>query len=110
MGIIETSFESIEVDQLIPSFLEFLFGGGLSMEQGGLWGIALLITVAMVSFLSLKNFSTDRAMVVSALITWITALLSLKAGGINTFIFGLVCIYTVYAIYQLFSERSMGEN
>jgi len=58
----------------------------------------------MVSFMIFKAYSTDRAMIVSAIITWIISFLALKAGWISNGIFFIVCAYTVYAIYKLFEK------
>jgi glycerol-3-phosphate acyltransferase PlsY len=106
MGIIESSYENLEVSNLLPSFFKFLFGGALSMENGSLWGIALILTTAMVSFLSFKGFRYEKAMAPSGILTAIVGLLALKAGWINNSVFVLTCIYAVGGIFYLFKERS----
>lgn len=108
-SIIDSSFESLNSSQLLPSFFQWLLGGALNIENGSLWGIGLLMVVALVSLFSLKAFSTDRAMMVSSMITFIVGLLILKAGWISNFIFTLCCIYVVYALYELFKHRSQEE-
>jgi len=43
--------------------------------SGGFFGIALIVTIFVVSFLSLKNYSTERAFAGSMLITTILGIL-----------------------------------
>jgi len=104
--LIDSSYNALDSSNILPSFFTWLFGGALSLENGGVWGIGLILVVSMVSFLVFKGFSTDKAMIVSSMITWVIALLSLKAGWINNFIFGLVCIYVIYSIYKLYDKQS----
>lgn len=109
--IIDSSYENLDSSQLLPSFFQWMFGNALNLDgNGGIWGIGLLMVVAIVSLFSFKAFSTDRAMIVSALLTWIISLLVLKAGWINNFVFTLCCIYVVYALYELFKKRSAEEQ
>jgi hypothetical protein len=107
--IIDSSYSNLDVSQLLPSFFQWMFGNALNFNNGSLWGIGLLMVVAVVSLFTFKSFSTDRAMIVSAFITWIISLLALKAGWISNFIFTLTCIYVVYALYELFKKRSAEE-
>jgi hypothetical protein len=106
MGLIETSFESLDVSNLIPSFFQYIFSGALNFENGNIFGIALLLVVGMVSFLTFKGFSYEKAMLPSSFITWLIGLLALKAGWINNTIFFLTCIYVVGAFYYVFKESS----
>jgi hypothetical protein len=105
-NLIDSSFESLDINNLVPSFFEWLFGGALSMENGSIFGIALLLTVAMVSFLAFKGFRYDKAILPSSFITWLIGLLALKAGWINNTIFFLTCIYVVVGFYYVFKESS----
>jgi hypothetical protein len=109
MGIIESSYDNLETAQLIPSFFEWLFGGALSNGDGSLFGIGLLLVVAVSTFLMFKGFRYEKAMITSAFITFITGLLTLSAGWIGTGIFTLTCIYLVIGLYYLFKESSSEE-
>jgi len=107
--LIDSSYANLDSGNLIPSFFTWLFGGALNFQNGSLWGVGLVLCVAMVSFMTFKVYSTDRAMIVSAIITWIISFLVLKAGWISNGIFFIVCAYTVYAIYKLFEKQSQFE-
>jgi len=107
--LIDSSYANLDSGNLIPSFFTWLFGGALNFQNGSLWGVGLVLCVAMVSFMIFKAYSTDRAMIVSAIITWIISFLVLKAGWISNGIFFIVCAYTVYAIYKLFEKQSQFE-
>ncbi len=107
--LIDSSYANLDSGNLIPSFFTWLFGGALNFQNGSLWGVGLVLCVAMVSFMTFKVYSTDRAMIVSAIITWIISFLALKAGWISNGIFFIVCAYTVYAIYKLFEKQSQFE-
>ena len=107
--LIDSSYANLDSGNLIPSFFTWLFGGALNFQNGSLWGVGLVLCVAMVSFMTFKAYSTDRAMIVSAIITWIISFLVLKAGWISNGIFFIVCAYTVYAIYKLFEKQSQFE-
>jgi hypothetical protein len=106
VDIIDSSFSSIDSSNLIPSFFSWLFGNALSLENGSIFGVGLVLLTAMVSFLSFKGFRYEKAMVPSAFITWIVALFSLKAGWINNTVFVLCCIYAVVAMYYLWDKSS----
>jgi len=107
--LIDSSYANLDSGNLIPSFFTWLFGGALNFQNGSLWGVGLVLCVAMVSFMTFKVYSTDRAMIVSAIITWIISFLALKAGWISNGIFFIVCAYAVYAIYKLFEKQSQFE-
>jgi len=109
MGIIESSYENIDTGQLLPSFFQWLFGGALNNGDGSLFGIGLLLVVAVSVFLMFKGFRYEKAMITSSFITLIVGILTLSAGwiGIKTFI--LVCLYVAIAIYYLFKESSAEE-
>lgn len=109
VDLIDSSFESLDVGNLVPSFLSWLFGGALNLENGSLWGTGLILVVGMISFLTFKGFRYEKAMAPSSLITWIVAGLSLKAGWISNNVFFLVCVYVVVAFYYLFKESSAEE-
>jgi len=107
--IIDSSFESLDVGNLLPSFLQWLMGGALNLEDGGILGIGLLLVVGLVSFLTFKGFRYEKAMITSAMITWIISLLILKMGWINNTVFVICCIYVVVALYYLYKESSAEE-
>jgi Ca2+/Na+ antiporter len=109
MGIIDSSYENLEVSQLLPSFFEWAFGGALNQGDGSLFGVGLISLIAVSSFLMFKGFRYEKAMITSAMITFITGLLSLSAGWIGAGIFTFVCIYFVIALYYLF-KKSSGEE
>lgn len=109
MGIIESSNQNLDMNQLIPSFFEWLFGETLFGYNGELFGIGLLITVGMVSFLTLKGFRYDKAMIVSSIITWIVGFLLLRMEMISSGVFVIVCIYVAIAIYFLMDKSSQEE-
>lgn len=104
--IIDSAYQNLDSSNLLPSFFQWLFQGALNLENGSIFGIGLILVVAMVSFLTFKGFATHKAMIVSSMITWLVALLSLKAGWISNFIFTLTCIYVVYSVYKLFEKSS----
>lgn len=106
---IDTSFEQIDVSQLIPSFFKWLFGGALNLNNGGLFGVGLQMIVAFVTLLIFKPYSLDRAMATSGIITVIISVLLLKAGWINNFMLTLSIIYLGFGLWRLFHERSQEE-
>lgn len=107
--IVDSSYTGLDSSNLVPSFFSWLLGGALNFQNGSLWGVGLLLVVALVSFFSFKAYSVDRAMVVSSILTWIVALLSLKAGWISNGIFTVACVYVVIGIWMLYSARSQEE-
>jgi Ca2+/Na+ antiporter len=109
MGVIESSYENLDTFQLIPSFFKWLGGGVLNNGEGTLFGIGLILIVGLISFLTFKGFRYEKAMIVSAIITWFTALLSLKMDWIGSGVFSLTCIYVVIALYFLYKESSAEE-
>jgi hypothetical protein len=109
MGLIETSFDSLDAGNLLPSFFTWLFGGAMQMENGSIFGVVLIMTVGLVSFLTFKGFRYEKAMLPSSLITWLIGLLALKAGWIGNTVFFLTCVYVVTAFYYLFKESSAEE-
>jgi hypothetical protein len=109
VDIIDSSYEGLDIANLIPSFFQWIFGNALNFENGSIWGIGLIIVVALVSYLSLKGYRHEKALISSAMITFVVAILSLKAGFISTAIFTIVCIYVVYALYELLSKSSSEE-
>ncbi len=109
VDIIDSSYANLDSGNLLPSFFTWLFGNALNFENGSIWGICLIMSVALISFMLLKTYSTDRAMVVSSIITWIIGFLALKAGWISSGIFFIVCAYAVYGIYKLFDRQSQVE-
>lgn len=107
--IIDSSYQNLDSGNLITSFFNWLLGGALNMEDGGVFGIGLLLVVGLVSFLAFKGFRYEKAMIVSAMLTWIVSLLTLKMGWINNQIFTICCIYVVVALYYLYKESSAEE-
>jgi hypothetical protein len=106
---IDTSFEQIDVSQLIPSFFKYLFGGALNSGNGGYFGIGLQMIIAFVSLLIFKPYGLDRAMVTSGLITVLVSALLLKAGWINNFMLTIAIIYLGFGVWRLYAERSQEE-
>ena len=109
VDLIDSSYTNLDAGNLLPSFFTWLFGNALNFENGSIWGIGLVLCVALVSFMTFKTYSTDRAMIVSAIITWIVGFLALKAGWVSNGIFFIICAYVVYAIYKLFDKQSQFE-
>jgi hypothetical protein len=109
MDPIDSAYANIDVSDIIPSFFEWLFGGALSLNNGGMFGIGLILIVAMVSLLIFKSNGLDRGLFTSSFITMIIGLLALKANWINNFIFTLTIIYFIVGIYYLYSKRSQEE-
>jgi len=102
------SMDQIDSSNWLPSFFKLLFDG-ITNTNGLTFGIGLILIVGAVSFLVFKSWSFDRALITSSMITWVTALLCLKAGWINGWIFTLTCIYVVVGLYYLFNARSQEE-
>jgi len=109
MDLIDYTYENMNSTHLVPSFFETLFESVLNTQNGGIWGISFLLVITMISLLIFKNYGFDRGIMVSSIITWISALLFLKAGWINQFIFVLSCIYVVVGLWMLFAKRSQEE-
>ncbi len=109
VDIIDSSFANLDAGNLVPSFFTWIFGNALTLENGSLFGIGLVLCVGIISFLTFKGFRYEKAMAPSAFITWLVALLSLKAGWINNTIFFLTCIYMVVAIFSLLDKSSQEE-
>ena len=108
-SIIDSSYTNLDSSNLLSSFFTWLFGSALNFENGGIWGACLILSTALISFMLLKTYSTDRAMSVSGIITWVIGFLALKAGWISGGIFFIVCAYAVYGIYKLFDKQSQIE-
>jgi hypothetical protein len=106
---IDSAYTQISTTHIIPSFFQWLFGGALSLGNGGLFGIGLQLIVALVSLLVFKPFGIDRGMVTSGIITVTISALLLKAGWINNFMFVLSIIYFGFGLYGLYSTRSQEE-
>lgn len=107
--IIDSSYTHIDSNNLVPSFLNWLFSNALNIDNGNIFGSGLIMVVGVVSFFVFKSYRFEKAMITSATITWIVALFALKAGWINNFIFVLSCVYVVVGLYYLF-DKSSGEE
>lgn len=108
--IIDSGYESIDANNIIPSFLKWLFNGTLNLtNNGSIGGIGFIILVGIISFFVFKGFRYEKALVVSGIITWFVGLLIFKIGWISQGVFVLVCIYGVVGIYYLFKESSAEE-
>lgn len=107
--LIDSSYEGIDTTNLVPSFLKWLFNGTLNIQNGSIGGTGFIILIAVTSFFIFKGFRYEKAMTVSAMITWFTALLTLKIGWISNQVFVLCCIYVVAGLYYLFKESSAEE-
>jgi phosphoglycerol transferase MdoB-like AlkP superfamily enzyme len=108
-SLIDSSYTAIDSSNLLPSFFTWLFGGALGFENGSIFGTGLLLMVGLISFFTFKGFRYEKAMMPSALITWLVSLLALKAGWIGNGTFSICCIYVVIAFYYL-SKESSGEE
>jgi hypothetical protein len=106
---IQTAYEQIQVDNLIPSFFEWIFGGALGLSNGSMWGIAFLLVVAVSSLLIFKPYGLANAGITSSIITLVSSLLFLKAGWIGNGVFSLVIIYLGFTLYYLYSHKSETE-
>jgi glycerol-3-phosphate acyltransferase PlsY len=107
---IQTSYEQLDVANLIPSFFKWLGGGALNLDNGGYFGIGFLLIIAMISLLIYKSEGMAKGAMVSSMITAISALLFLKMNWINNFIFTLSLVYVGFALYYLFSHTSEYES
>jgi hypothetical protein len=106
VSIIDSSYNALDTTNLLPSFFTWLFGGTLNFEGSSIFGVGLLLSVAVISFLTFKGFRYDKAMLPSSFITWLIALLELKAGWISNTVFFITCAYVVVAFYYVFKESS----
>lgn len=106
VDFIDSSYTNLDAGNLIPSFFTWLFGNALSLQNGSIFGIGLILSVAMISFFAFKGFRYEKAMLPSSFITWLVALFSLKAGWIGNQIFFLCCAYVVVALFYVFKESS----
>jgi len=109
VDVIDSSYQQLDVTNLIPSFFNWLFGGALNLGNGGYFGIGLELIVALVSLLIFKPFGFDKGLVTSGFITAIISGLLLKAGWINPFGFVIAIIYFGWGIFELYSTRSQEE-
>jgi glycerol-3-phosphate acyltransferase PlsY len=107
---IQTSYEQLDVANLIPSFFKWMGGGALNLDNGGYFGIGFLLIIAMISLLIYKSEGMAKGAMVSSMITAISALLFLKMNWINNFIFTLSLVYVGFALYYLFSHTSEYEG
>jgi glycerol-3-phosphate acyltransferase PlsY len=107
---IQTSYEQLDVANLIPSFFKWMGGGALNLDNGGYFGIGFLLIIAMISLLIYKSEGMAKGAMVSSMITAISALLFLKMNWINNFIFTLSLVYVGFALYYLFSHTSEYES
>jgi len=107
--IIDSSYTSLDSGNLLTSFFNWLFNGALNTPDGQIFGIGLILVVALVSFLTFKGFRYEKAFMPSAMITWIVSFLTLKAGWINNTVFFLTCVYVVVALYMLWDKSSQEE-
>jgi len=67
VDLIDSSYANLDAGNLLPSFLHGYSRVSLNFQNGSLWGIGLIMCVALVSFMTFKAYSTDRAMIVSAI-------------------------------------------
>ena len=73
----------------------------------GFLGAGFLIIIFMVSFLSTKTFSYERAFGFSSFLTMISAILLRFLNLINDWILALTVILLVFSIILLTKERSV---
>lgn len=108
VDLIDSSFTGIQVEQLVPSFFQWLFSGALGLGTNqSLAGIGLLMIVGLGSYLIFMAYGSTRSMMASSILTWIVAFLLRNYGWINNTIFFLMCVYVVTALYYL-SKKSSG--
>jgi hypothetical protein len=74
---------------------------------GGMLGMGMLIVIFMVSFLSTKNFSYDKAFGFSAFLTLISAIFLRYMDLISDAILTICIIATIGAGLLLMKERSV---
>jgi len=55
VDIIDSSYANLDSGNLLPSFFTWLFGNALNFENGSIWGICLIMSVALISFYVTKN-------------------------------------------------------
>jgi len=95
---------NITSDNLIGGFFSWI-SSILDLGGGSMLGIGLVLVIGMVSFIASKEYSYDRAMGVSGIITLVTGFIILRLGWISNQIFILICIWFVIGLYFLVKER-----
>lgn len=78
---------------------------GLQTSAGSVWGIGITLLIAIISFMTLKDYTFDRALVTSGFITMIAGLFMLKLEWISVKIFLLILIYFIVGVYFVIKER-----
>ena len=73
---------------------------------GGWLGAAMLIIIGMVSFLSTKGYSSDRAFGFSGFLVLVSALFLRFLNLINDYVFFIAIIFFVVSLIFLLKERS----
>ena len=73
----------------------------------GFLGAGFLIIIFMVSFLSTKTFTYERAFAFSSFLTMISAILLRFMSLINDWILSLTVILLVFSVILLMRERSV---
>ena len=98
-------------DNNLSSLFGFMqYANTLVSPDGFAWlGVMILVIVYFVSFLSTKNFSTERAFGFSTFLGFIVALLLRFLGLINDNIFAISVILLVISIIMLMRERNVEE-
>lgn len=77
---------------------------------GGFLGVAILLAVGFVSFLTLKAYSADRAIGFSSFLVMIIALLLRTLSLINDYIFGITIVIFIGSLIFLIRERHVEEQ
>jgi len=85
----------------IIGFLQYV-----NSMTGGFLGLGFLIIIFMVSFLSTKSFTYERAFGFSAFLTMVSAVLLRFMSLINDTILAIFVVILVVAIIFLMKERS----
>jgi len=98
-------------DNNLTSLFSFMqYANELVSVDGFAWlGTFILIIVYFVSFLTTKNFSTERALGFSTFLGLITALLLRFLELINDTIFTMSIILFIISVIMLMRERNVEE-
>jgi len=74
--------------------------------QGGLFFTIMLIVFAGIMFLMMRGFSTERALGVTSIITFLMAMLFKILNWVNNYVVTITAILAIFGIYLLVKESS----
>jgi len=86
----------------IVSFMQYV-----NVLCKGFLGVGILIIIGFVSFLSTKNYTTDRALSFSTFLTLISAILLRFLELINDSILLIVVVIFILSVIYLIRERNV---